>query len=305
MIIARQSTARTVTVGPVLDADGVAVTNGVIGDFKLSKNGGAPVAFNGSATLTHRHTGFYSLAYTASDSDTVGSMEITIDDTVNTCPMKVVTVVEELIYDTIYAASASALADMASDYANGAFAVFSVASGVSIEVGGIAATSFVDNAITASAIAANAITDAKVAADVTIASVTGSVGSVDSAGSIATAVWASGTRTLTANTNLSIMSAADIRTALGLASANLDTQLDAVPTAAENATAVFTTALNESYRSAGSTTTLAQGVYEIIAHLGESSISGTTKTLKKLNGTTAKTFTLDDAVTPTAITETT
>jgi hypothetical protein len=235
----------------------------------------------------------------------VGSMEITIDDTVNTCPMKVVTVVEELIYDTIYAASASALADMASDYANGAFAVFSVASGVSIEVGGIAATSFVDNAITASAIAANAITDAKVAADVTIASVTGSVGSVDSAGSIATAVWASGTRTLTANTNLSIMSAADIRTALGLASANLDTQLNAIPTAAENATTVFTTALTESYRSAGSTTTLAQGVYEIIAHLGESSISGTTKTLKKLNGTTAKTFTLDDAVTPTAITETT
>jgi hypothetical protein len=50
MIIARQSTARTFMVGPVLDADGVAVTNGVIADFKISKLGAAPAAFNGSAT---------------------------------------------------------------------------------------------------------------------------------------------------------------------------------------------------------------------------------------------------------------
>ena len=42
MIIARQSTVRTVTIGPILDADGVAVTDGVVGDLKISKNGGAP-----------------------------------------------------------------------------------------------------------------------------------------------------------------------------------------------------------------------------------------------------------------------
>ena len=51
MIIARQSTAKTFMVGPVLDADGVAVTDCVIGDFKLSKNGAAPAAFN--LSLTH------------------------------------------------------------------------------------------------------------------------------------------------------------------------------------------------------------------------------------------------------------
>jgi hypothetical protein len=48
----------------------------------------------------------------------------------------------------------------------------------SIAAGGIAASSFAAGAIDATAIAANAITDAKVAADVTIASVTGAVGSV-------------------------------------------------------------------------------------------------------------------------------
>jgi uncharacterized protein YjbJ (UPF0337 family) len=107
MIIARQSTARTVTVGPVLDADGVAVTDGVVADFKVSKNGGAPAALNGSATLTHRNTGHYSLALTASDLDTVGQAEIVIDDTTNACPMKEITVLEEAVYDSLFAASAT------------------------------------------------------------------------------------------------------------------------------------------------------------------------------------------------------
>lgn len=106
MIYARQSTAIIVTVGPVLDADGVAVTGGVVADFKIAKNGGAPAALNGSATATHRHTGFYSLSLTASDVANVGTVEITIDDTVNACPMKEVQVVEEAVYDALFAASA-------------------------------------------------------------------------------------------------------------------------------------------------------------------------------------------------------
>jgi hypothetical protein len=109
VLIVRQSTARTVTVGPVLDADGVAVTVGVVADFKISKNGGAPAALDGSATLTHRHTGHYSLALTANDLDTVGQAEVVIDDTVNACPMKEITVLEEAVYDALYAASATGM----------------------------------------------------------------------------------------------------------------------------------------------------------------------------------------------------
>jgi hypothetical protein len=106
MIYARQSTAIIVTVGPVLDADGVAVTGGVVADYKISKNGGAPAALNGSATYTHRHTGYGSLSLTATDVGTVGTVEITMDDTVNSCPIKEITVLEEAVYDALFAASA-------------------------------------------------------------------------------------------------------------------------------------------------------------------------------------------------------
>lgn len=79
-----------------------------------------------------------------------------------------------------------------------------------------------------------------------------------------------------------------------------------IPTAAQNATAVLTTVMTEAYRGAGAAPTLAQFCFEVIAHLGESSITGTTKTLKKLDGsTTAKTYTLNSSSTPTSITETT
>jgi len=75
--------------------------------------------------------------------------------------------------------------------------------------------------------------------------------------------------------------------------------------ATEIATATLTTAMTESYRAAGVAPTLAQAAFELIAQMGDASISGTTKTLKKIDGTTAKTFTLNDATTPTSITEAT
>jgi hypothetical protein len=64
------------------------------------------------------------------------------------------------------------------------------------------------------------------------------------------AVWAAGTRTLTSGANIALakgtgvtgfndLDAAGVRSAVGLASANLDTQLGGLPTAAENAGAVW------------------------------------------------------------------
>ena len=94
-------------VGPVLDASGVAVTDCVVADFEGSVNGGDPAALNGSATLTHRGVGFYSLSLTATDLGTVGSFQVTINDTVNCCPMMNLTIVEEAVYDSLFAASAT------------------------------------------------------------------------------------------------------------------------------------------------------------------------------------------------------
>ncbi len=63
------------------------------------------------------------------------------------------------------------------------------------------------------------------------------------------------------------------------------------------------TALTESYAADGATATPAQLLYMILAMLTEFSISGTTMTVKKLDGsTTAGTYTLDDAVDPTSLT---
>lgn len=118
-------------------------------------------------------------------------------------------------------------------------------------------------AVTAAAIASDAITDAKVASDVTIASVTGAVGSVTGnvGGNVTGSVGSVATGGITAasiatdaidadaiatdavteiQSGLSTLNAAGVRTAIGLASANLDTQLDALPTNAELATALGT-----------------------------------------------------------------
>lgn len=65
-------------------------------------------------------------------------------------------------------------------------------------------------------------------------------------------------------------------------------------------------ALTESYSADGAAATLPQLLYLILSLLGEKAISGTTLTAKKLDGsTTAATYTLNDATTPTAITRAT
>ena len=77
----------------------------------------------------------------------------------------------------------------------------------------------------------------------------------------------------------------------------------AVPTAAQNFAAVLTTALTESYAADGSAPTLAQAILLIQQSLHEFAISSTTRTVKKLDGsTTAATFTLDSATAPTSTT---
>ena len=101
-----------------------------------------------------------------------------------------------------------------------------------------------------------------------------------------------------------------IRTSIGMASANLDTQLDAIPTSAEiNAEVVDvirTDLIPDSYPADGSQPTIAQALLAILQFLTEKSVSGTTLTVDKPDGTTAAmTFTLDDGTSPTSITRTT
>lgn len=160
-------------------------------------------------------------------------------------------------------------------------------------------------------------------------------------------VWAAATRTLTSISDsagvttlltritaaLEVYTAANIRSAVGLASANMDTQLDALPTNAELTTALagaddavlaaiaalnnlsaaqvnaevvdalVTDVLADSIATDGSRPTIAQALLLIYRFLLERSVSGTTMTVKKEDGsTTSATFTINDASSPTSIT---
>lgn len=140
----------------------------------------------------------------------------------------------------------------------------------------------------------------------------------------------------------STLDAAGVRSAVGLASANLDTQLTAIDDAVDTEvaavlaavdtevaaikartdnlptdpadqslveaaiTGLLTTQLTESYNADGVAPTVAQALTVIMQRLTEFSISGTTITVKKLDGaTTAFTLTMDSATTPTSSTRAT
>jgi len=101
----RQSTAATIIVGPILDADGVAKTDEVVGSIKIHKNGAAAAALNGSATLTHSQTGYYRLALTADDLDTLGTAEFTLNNGTNSMPVKEVNVITQDAWDALHHAT--------------------------------------------------------------------------------------------------------------------------------------------------------------------------------------------------------
>jgi len=79
-----------------------------------------------------------------------------------------------------------------------------------------------------------------------------------------------------------------------------------VHTESNIANAVLTQQMTESYAADGTAPTLAQAQFAIQQFLQETNVSGTTLTVKKLDGsTTAMTFTLDDATSPTSLTRAT
>lgn len=133
------------------------------------------------------------------------------------------------------------------------------------------------------------------------------------------------------------LDAAGVRAAVGLASANLDTQLGSIQTDTTNIEAdtqdiqsrlpaalvggridatvdgtgmeagavatILTTQMTESYAADGAAPTIAQALMMIQQMLGEFAVSGTTLTVKKVDGSTsAATYTLSDATDPTSIT---
>ena len=100
-MIAKQSTALTVVVGPILDSTGAEYASAVIGDLSISKNGGTLTAMASAATLTYIANGMYTLVTTTGNMDTLGAVQITCNKATYQMPKMERNVVPASVYDAI------------------------------------------------------------------------------------------------------------------------------------------------------------------------------------------------------------
>lgn len=170
----KQSTSVDVGIGPFLDdTDGKTAETALTitqPDIRLKKNGGAWAQKNAAQTLSHEEAGWYEVTLDATDTNTLGTLVVAIHESGALPVWREFMVVPAQVWDSYL--GADALQVHAVEITAGLINAAAIADGA------IDAATFAAGAINAAAIAADAITDAKVAADVTIASVTGAVGSV-------------------------------------------------------------------------------------------------------------------------------
>ena len=308
-MLLKQSTSATVLVGPVLDSTGAAVTTAAIGDFNITKNG-TSAAMSGN-TISHSHNGHYLITLTTTDTNTIGRLAITVNNTSYAMTAFRWDVITATAFDTLVTngtlASTTSGRTISVDasgnltvggYASGQAPLQPTVSGRTLDVSlsgeagidwsniGSPTTSvnFSGTTIsTSQAVASVSGAVGSVTSGVTVTtnndktgyslasgglaavttwsvnitgSLSGSVGSVTgnvggnvtgsiasiASGGITSSSFATDSITATAlaasavteiQSGLSTLSTADIRTAVGLASANLDTQLADLPTVAE------------------------------------------------------------------------
>lgn len=169
---------------PIFDADGDLVTGATGLDSEVSKDQGTFADCTNEATEIATASGMYYLDLTSTEmnADCVAVIVKTTSSGAKTTPIvlypqeagDIPVDVQSISGDSTAADNAEAFFD-GTGYAGTNNVIPTVSS---VATGGITSSSFAAGAINAAALAADAITDAKVASDVTIASVTGAVGSV-------------------------------------------------------------------------------------------------------------------------------
>ena len=98
---AKQSTAATLIVGPVLDSTGAEHTGLIIGDLSISKNGGTLTALASAATLTFIANGQYTLVLTTGNVDTLGRAQITCNKSTYQMPSIELMVLPSTVFDAL------------------------------------------------------------------------------------------------------------------------------------------------------------------------------------------------------------
>lgn len=140
---AKQSTAVSYIVGPILDSTGAEYASAVIGDLSISKNGGTLTAMASAATLTYIANGQYTLAMTTGNTDTPGTFRVSVNKATYQMPPMERMVLPATVYDALTTnatnatggfatatATITALSGAVSTFAGGAVA--SVTAGVTL-----------------------------------------------------------------------------------------------------------------------------------------------------------------------------
>lgn len=294
----RQSTAVDIGLGPFVDqADGVTPETSLTisqADVRLKKNGGSWAQKSDTNAATHEENGWYEVALNTTDTNTLGELLVAVNESGALPVWRIFQVVPSNVYDAIVAGS-----DALQVHTN------------EITAGLIVAATFGAGAIDNNAIATDAIGSAELAASA-VTEIQAGLSTLTAAqvnSEVDTALADVGlTTTITGRIDVAVSSrlasasytapldAAGTRTAIGLASANLDTQIDALPTANENADALlkrdWTAVTGEAARS----------VLNALRFLRNKwSVSGSTLTVTTENDTTTAwqaTLTSDAAADP-------
>ena len=301
-MIIKQSTAYTFRLGPFLDeTDGKTAETGLTisqADVRLSKAGGNFAQKNESSSSSHDEIGFYICVLDTTDTNTCGELLVAVHESGALPVFKTLQVVEEHIYAALFAASAAAFdanqrVDVAKIEGSDATDQINAACDASIVTynldhllkTAVASNTDMTTEVTDGSVLSNLMTKTGDTSDYAYAT-----DSLEALGEDADAIladtnelqgdWANGGRLDTIIDSILV----DTGT-------TLDGKLDGV----------WTTAITESYAADGSAGTPAQMLYMIWCAVHEFSISSTTITGKKLDGsTTAMTWTINSASEPTS-----
>ncbi len=332
----KQSTAYTFRLGPFLDeTDGKTAETGLTisqADVRLSKAGGNFAQKNESSSSSHDEIGYYICVLDTTDTNTCGELLVAVHESGALPVFKTFQVVEEHIYAALFAASAAAFdANQRVDVSKieGSDATDQINAACDAAIVTYNLDHLMHTAVASNADMTTEVPDGTVLSN--IMTKTGDTSdyayatdSLEALGEDADAILADtnelqGDWTNGGRLDL-IVDAILVDTAvIGSAGAGLtavpwnsawDAEVQSECTDALNAydpptkaelDATWTTAQTESYASDGAAATPAQLLYMIYCAVSEFSISGTTITGKKVDGsTTAMTWTINSASDPTS-----
>ena len=298
----KQSTAYTFRLGPFLDdGDGKTAETGLTisqADVRLSKAGGNFAQKNESSSSSHDEIGYYICVLDTTDTNTCGELLVAVHESGALPVFKTFQVVEEDIYAALFAASATLITKV--DAIDTVVDAILVDTGTTLDGKLDTIDNFLDTEVAAiladtNELQADWVNGGRL--DLLVDSIISKVDVVDGivdAILVDTAVIGSAGAGLTAvpwNAAWDAEVQSECTDALNAYDPPTKAEMDAT----------WTTAQTESYASDGAAATPAQLLYMIYCAVGEFSISGTTITGKKVDGsTTAMTWTINSASDPTS-----